>query len=143
MTYEEIQSLIKNKKFDQLLIGYLQADIPESMLHTLLKEFHKEIKRLDSLCQMAIPNGPYCYEGIGHDADGVRRIKCCPFWDSDPSKGEQEFGICHYLEMNDWEEWQAENGHIPLLWDQCKECGINDNPDDDGYEDDIEGDQNE
>ena len=33
---------------------------------------------------------------------------------------EQENGYCSYLERGDWEA-----DHLSLLWDQCKECGIN------------------
>ena len=133
MTYEEIQLLIKEKDFDGLWQAYMDAEIPENLFHNVLKSLYEEVNRLDELCKMAIPTGPYCYESFGHDADGGRRIKCCPFWDKDETKPRQEDGICHYLETADWEEWEKENGHIPLLWDQCKECGINDDIEEDDY----------
>jgi hypothetical protein len=58
-----------------------------------------------------IPEGIYCY-----DKNGL-----CPFWDKDETKPEDESGYCHYLGEGDWE-----CEHISLLWDQVKECGIND-----------------
>lgn len=92
-----------------------------------------------------IPKGPYCYDDKG----------LCPYWSEDLSRHEQENGYCSYLERGDWEmnddkKWRVayvkdgeanhelQSGHdlgIPmsLLWDQCKECGINDDwEDEDG-----------
>jgi hypothetical protein len=57
-----------------------------------------------------IPKGPYCY----------RADYKCPFLDSDSDREAHESGYCHFLKLGDW----MENG-TSLLWDQCKECGIN------------------
>lgn len=57
-----------------------------------------------------IPKGCYCYSEKG----------VCPFWDSNPKKEHQENGYCHYLREGDWM-----NERFGLLWDQVKECGIN------------------
>jgi hypothetical protein len=78
-----------------------------------------------------IPKGCYCY-----DKQGV-----CPYWSTNPTKHYQENGYCAFLERGDWEmnndvKWvtlgedikhSANEIGIPmsLLWDQCKECGIN------------------
>jgi len=84
-----------------------------------------------------IPHGFYCY-----DENGV-----CPYWRRMEGREEQEDGWCDYLEMGDIEisedtdriwhtgcadnEKQVAHKDIPrhirmgLLWDQCKECGIN------------------
>lgn len=76
-----------------------------------------------------IPVGGYC--------------KDCVFYDRDESKPTQENGYCHYLKKGDWdlnkefvvydassgkEVSQEDRGEIPLslLWDGCKECGVND-----------------
>jgi len=59
-----------------------------------------------------IPQGLYCY-GI-HDL--------CPFWSLDHTQPYQMNGYCLYIGKGDWEL----QGIIPLLWDQVKECGIND-----------------
>ena len=61
--------------------------------------------------EKVIPRGLYCY-----NEDGA-----CPFWDTFPSMPEQQNGYCHLLKTGDWEEETA----VSLLWDQCKECGIN------------------
>jgi hypothetical protein len=57
-----------------------------------------------------IPHGFHCY-----DSKGV-----CPYWSIDRSHLYQENGYCEFLERGDWME-----GWSSLLWDQCKECGIN------------------
>lgn len=58
-----------------------------------------------------IPKGPYCYDDRG----------LCPFWEKRKDKPYQEDGYCHYLNFGDWE-----SETFSLLWDQVKECGIND-----------------
>ena len=57
-----------------------------------------------------IPKGCYCY-----DENGI-----CPFWCREPTQQPQEDGYCSYLGKGDW---QLSCG---LLWDQVKECGVND-----------------
>lgn len=67
-----------------------------------------------------IPHGPYCYRAIGISKDGSMRVECCPYWRRDESRPEYENGFCAFLNRGDWEV-----GGTSLLWDQCKECGIN------------------
>ena len=62
-----------------------------------------------------IPRGCYCYT---YDKN---KYVVCPFWYKNPNKVDQDNGYCSYLSKGDWEE----DGTF-LLWDQCKECGIND-----------------
>jgi len=80
----------------------------------------------------------------------------CPFWEKKSELPIQENGYCHYLGKSDYELNEEYNStpitmwcagetkenitiekefgslHFPssLLWDQCKECGINDEIDD-------------
>lgn len=73
-----------------------------------------------------IPKGVYCY-----DKNGI-----CPHWSIDPSQPKQRNGYCSFLKRGDWEVTAPTTednaiflGHLPdstlsLLWDQCKECGI-------------------
>ena len=63
-----------------------------------------------------IPEGPYCYDGNG----------ICPWWTRNNTKPEQDNGYCGYLQLGDWE-----SKGLSLLWDQCKECGINDDVEND------------
>jgi hypothetical protein len=83
----------------------------------------------------------YCY-----DENGI-----CPFWENKSDLPVQENGYCHYLGKSDYdlnEEYNKEckiiyaknkdevgktieeifDLHFPssLIWDRCKECGIND-----------------
>lgn len=74
-----------------------------------------------------IPQGPYCYHGWVEtpniDVNGVShgKVKACPFWGMDERKPRQMNGYCTYLGYGDWERKGS-----GLLWDACKECGIND-----------------
>jgi len=70
-----------------------------------------------------IPYGIYCYTSVGWE-DGVYKVIPCPYWSRRTDKPEQENGYCSYLGVGDWDL------HIGLLWDQVKECGINE-----GWED--------
>lgn len=90
------------------------------------------IKLLKDL-QQYIPKGMYCYEII----NGKRYI--CPFWDKNENYSEQHNGYCHYLQKGDWdinaetdfynyktgEKVEMSGFPFGLLWDQVKECGIN------------------
>lgn len=68
-----------------------------------------------------IPYGQYCYEWINFDAidDENSKVRLCPYWSQIEDKPLQENGYCSYLGRGD------EIGHLSLLWDQVKECGIN------------------
>jgi hypothetical protein len=66
-----------------------------------------------------IPPGPYCYRYAG----GKGR---CPWWALNKDQPHQQNGYCEYL---GWGDWQQEV--LTLLWDQVKECGINDDEDED------------
>lgn len=56
-----------------------------------------------------IPEGPYCTG--------------CPFWGKDETKPPQGNGYCRLLGKGDWDF--AKEGYLSHLWDQVKECGIN------------------
>jgi hypothetical protein len=64
-----------------------------------------------------IPIGSYCYTPIEVEGDHYK-IKICPYWSRDNEKEEQMNGCCSFLGISD-----HENG--TLLWDQIKECGVN------------------
>ena len=74
--------------------------------------------RLLAIAKQGIPKGIYCYGKNG----------ICYYWDKNPKKHSQECGYCHYLEFGDWE-----TEHLSLLWDQVKECGINDEIDEEDW----------
>ena len=63
---------------------------------------------------LLIPEGLYCYDRHG----------ACPYWRNRKNKPEQESGECLFTGDNDWDD-----GHLSLLWDQCKQCGLNEGPD--------------
>ena len=62
------------------------------------------------MVQAVIPEGDYCYS---RDAQGNRVV--CPYWAPRP---ESQNAYCHFLRRTDLT--------AGLLWDQVKECGIND-----------------
>lgn len=72
-----------------------------------------------------IPPGPYCYRPKGrgyHGEDGrfVYPIDPCPYWAMAEDKPYQANGYCAFLKAGDWMEkgtW--------FLFDQVKECGVN------------------
>ncbi len=94
-----------------------------------------------------IPKGPYCYSGS-------RGRGKCPFWSISSEYPNQYNGYCAFLGKGDWnlgmddpifghkpstgERWMTPKSDVPipinLLWDQCKECGINDD-----WEGDLDG----
>ena len=124
-----------NSTFDYLenLIYSLESikNISEG-ISDLNENYIKDIKK--------IPKGPYCY-----DENGL-----CSYWKLLGKYHEQEDGYCEFLGYGDWEINEQKDlgviyikgkssrlkfsGHeiglpIGLLWDQCKECGINEEED--------------
>ena len=71
-----------------------------------------------------IPEGEYCYS-VETLEDGFVVRKTCPFWDKILDFPKQNNGYCHFRKKGDWQ-----SSGIGLLWDQCKECGMNINDDD-------------
>lgn len=71
-----------------------------------------------------IPEGEYCYSVKIHE-DGFVERKTCPFWDKIIDFPKQNNGYCHFRKQGDWQ-----GSGIGMLWDQCKECGLNIDEDD-------------
>lgn len=116
----------------------------------------KSLKKLIKYCiaYFRIPPGPYCYtiKKIKEDPEGkeppVVLTNVCPYWDRIDDLGDQECGYCHYLGYGDYDINNDETREficttpgtgeklivkapdmpfgVGLLWDRCKECGIND-----------------
>ena len=73
----------------------------------------------DADLKESIPKGPYCYSGTRCPDDP--NYKVCTYW---KWLGEGR-ARCIYLDIEDGKE--DIHGDEPLaLWDQLKECGIND-----------------
>jgi len=73
----------------------------------------------EAVVKSLIPHGVYCYQYHGTE------FVLCPFWSKNHLMPEQENGYCSFLSMADWYgEGQG------LLWDQVKECGINEDLED-------------
>ena len=84
-----------------------------------------------------IPKGYYCYSLTS------KSYKRCPYWSINKNYPKQFNGYCSYIEKGDWElsiqynktaKWRNTKGQfcesdkflpLSLLWDQCKECGVN------------------
>ncbi len=70
-----------------------------------------------------IPRNDYCYRLIKApciDNKWCMKIKPCPYLDINKLASQQSYGYCHLLKAGDWQ-----HKGTSLLWDQCKECGIN------------------
>lgn len=74
----------------------------------------QQAKLTKKQCEQLIPEGNYCYTYV----DG--KFKYCPFWDKFEQMPTQDNGYCHYLKSGDWQ-----HKGLGLLWDQCKDCGVN------------------
>ena len=68
-----------------------------------------------------IPKGCYCYSR-GEDGEYIP----CPYWSLNKHERYQDNGHCSYLGVGDWE-----SPYGGLLHDAVKECGINDDFEDD------------
>ena len=93
-----------------------------------------------------IPKGMYCYKDTKETKNGLyKRIGICPYWSVRKGKPKYENGYCAYLKKGDWDinkeiKWitRYKNGKesklqsanklglcLSLLFDQVKECSIN------------------
>ena len=83
------------------------------------KMIMRTIEITESRVRELVPHGYYCYDKRG----------TCPFWSRfDDIYPSQSNGYCSLMERGDW--MAVDSGGTSLLWDQCKECGINDRDDD-------------
>lgn len=73
-----------------------------------------KMNKIDSEEHPEIPPGMYCYTYLNEE------IKVCPHWEK------KDFGArCNLLGLN-----SHEYDPFNLVWDQCKECHFNDDPED-------------
>lgn len=111
-TYADKQKLLE--------LGADESSIFEDISEISKLSDHQDCAKLNQVkltaeqCAKLIPQGNYCYNRV----DGV--FKICPFWDKIFDFPTQDNGYCHYLKRGDWQR-----GGMGLLWDQCKECGVN------------------
>ena len=102
------------------LLHYRQGDEPIFLAYAGKKRMHgypepyRPIGFPGGTLADFVPEGMYCY--TYKDDEYI----VCPFWDSDLERPKQSNGFCHLMNTGDW------TGRVDLLWDQCKECGIND-----------------
>lgn len=87
---------------------HMQQSVKDGIHHLLGAILDNAMEGL--IPKKVIPEGQYCYEGKNR----------CVYWDLREDKPPQERGYCHYLNRGDWE-----SEDLSLLWDQCKECGVN------------------
>jgi len=76
----------------------------------------QETKINETDAKKMIPHGPYCYFGSRNPA--AKNYKPCPFWDLRGK--DNRYGYCSYLDRGD----DSKDSTL-CLWDQVKECGIN------------------
>lgn len=68
----------------------------------------------------AAPLREHAKDLVPKDTDYCYADDCCVFWDRADDLPEHSSGYCSLLRKRDWEHPGG-----GLLWDQCKECGIN------------------
>lgn len=99
-------------------------------------------ERMDRRLELAaplIPQGMYCYTRVPDPEGDARRAATgipyipgryvmCPFWEQRADKPSDQNGYCRAMKAGDW--MGHPNGTM-LLFDQCKECGVNDGIDED------------
>lgn len=82
-----------------------------------------------------IPQGLYCYQPgqVVTDQNGMPQMKVelCPYWAIDPNKMDQQNGYCALIKAT---QDEGDDDGLSLLWDQVKECGINDDLEDEDFD---------
>jgi len=140
---------------DQIMVGGNDSYMP--LCRKCFKFLVEKSKKLNSKDEEIIPTGSYCYIPISYDNNNnALNIELCPYYDYrifKDGEGEIHLPYCHYLEAGSipkdgsWENNEFERLKkllkivddeelwelfpVDLLFDQCKECGINDEDDDD------------
>lgn len=116
---------------EQVQVGGNETYVP--LCRKCFKELLELTKKIYNKDTSIIPEGPYCYNET-----------TCPYYDHIKDADRQSNGYCHYLEIGDeelnstvvledmktGEKNTADELGLPiggLLFDMCKECGINDN----------------
>lgn len=91
-----------------------------------------------------VPVGSHCYTitGVTTREDGMPVIatKVCPYWKYRGDQPDKRTGYCRLLRAGDATQGRDARGNPRgtfLLWDQCKECGINDPDPEDACADDA------
>ena len=90
------------------------------------KNFEKEKQHLFKNPLDYIPKDTiYCYT----PTEQKYKVKRCPFWSKESQliKCNQDNGYCYLIKKGDWQDG------FSILWDSCKECGLNDDYDEDLY----------
>lgn len=103
-----------------------QGDLKMSDTKVVRVMTSQELKALkvEKLEELIPENPSYCYQSISQDKDNPTTFpitNLCPYWRIASDKEETLNGYCLFLGEGDWEE----NGTM-ALFDQLKECGIND-----------------
>ena len=110
-------------------------DIDHALIVSFVPGLDPDVLRADSsavalaLSTSVIPDGMCCYKatGISVVSGGARSLKICvcPYWATISALPHQTNGYCAFTKSGDWQDG------VGLLWDQVKECGVNDDPDGD------------
>lgn len=137
---------------DQVMVGGNDSYMPlcRKCFKYMVDTKNKILKKDESV----IPEGSYCYVPKSYK-DGVLNIELCPYFDYrvfEDEKGKINLPYCHFLEAgsipsNGWDNNEHERLKeilkikdddelfelfpLDVLFDQCKECGINHGDDDD------------
>lgn len=96
--------------------------IPSSIYENITTDALTQCEMTMAQAKSLIPKEtPYCYKSIS-TGEGKPKFVYCPFWDKIQQFPHQGNGYCHFMMKGD----DSSGG---LLWDQIKECGVDEGSD--------------
>lgn len=112
----------------------MPKETSEQRRERIVRERQVRYDRRMAQAEQVVPHGMYCYTRVPDPAfDEERRASGqpfipgryvpCPYLKIRGDKPEQERGYCRLLKAGDWMPF--DKGGTMLLWDGCKECGVN------------------
>ncbi len=118
-----------------LTVRKVPMPVSPAIQHARQARYERRMKEAEAV----IPAGPYCYRHTGRMVErrtpngaivSVPETIPCPYYKLRRDKPVQRNGYCRLLKAGDW---MSHPHGTMLLWDGCKECGINvdDGPDGD------------
>jgi hypothetical protein len=112
----------------------MATETREQRRERILRERQARYDRRMEQAEAVVPHGMYCYTRVPDPERDAQRAATgepfipgryvpCPYYKIRADKPEQQNGYCRLLRKGDW--MPSDRGGTMLLWDGCKECGVN------------------